>query len=136
MKTCSKCHKDKELECFTRHKALRDGHLNWCKSCKAAYEKERRAKRPDESRGSKLLHRYGITIDQYDDLIKFQDGRCALCPATIYSPNKPVRLAVDHDNLTGAIRGLLCNKCNRGIGLLDHDIARLELAINYLKKGM
>lgn len=66
-------------------------------------EKKRRAK------NSLLLKRYGITITEYEAFLDYQDGTCALCPAT---PTLRA-LAVDHDHVTGAIRGLLCLRCNK-----------------------
>jgi hypothetical protein len=71
---------------------------------------------------------YGISISDYQAMLAQQDGRCAICRA------RPVarRLAVDHDNLTGFIRGLLCSACNLGIGNLRHSPALLRAAADYL----
>lgn len=72
---------------------------------------------------------YGITAEQYDWLFKRQGGRCAVCR------NKPrsQRLAVDHDHQTGAVRGLLCKRCNHDLlGGGHDDPALLWRAIGYL----
>ena len=53
----------------------------------------------------------GLTIEQYEDRLAKQGGHCSLCPAT----PKTRRLNVDHDHKTGAVRALLCNRCNRGL---------------------
>jgi hypothetical protein len=53
----------------------------------------------------------GITDDAYTALLEAQGGHCALCPAT----PKTRRLSVDHDHKTGAVRGLLCHRCNRAL---------------------
>jgi hypothetical protein len=54
---------------------------------------------------------YGITGDDYDALLKRQGGKCAICRAR----PKSKRLAVDHDHKTGAVRGLLCSRCNHDL---------------------
>jgi len=60
-----------------------------------------------------LLKRFGITDEQYFDLLRAQEGRCAVCKRTASSFKR--QLAVDHDHSTGEIRGLLCLYCNRWI---------------------
>lgn len=77
------------------------------------------------------LRRYGITIEQYNMLLEFQDGACAVCKRTENSDGK--MLYVDHCHDTGAIRGLLCRKCNTGIGLLGDSVDGIEKALNYLR---
>jgi len=62
-----------------------------------------------------------------------QESRCAICKTD--KPSTPYGIFyVDHDHKTGAIRGLLCHKCNTGIGLLNDEISILESAILYLQK--
>lgn len=78
-----------------------------------------------------LNKKFGLSNDQYEAMVLAQDGRCALCPRTDH-PEK--RLAVDHDHQTGKIRALLCDRCNRGIGLLDEDAARLRASADYLER--
>lgn len=53
----------------------------------------------------------GLTIEAYDELLERQGGHCALCPT---KPQKR-RLDTDHDHKTGAVRGLLCHRCNRAL---------------------
>ena len=71
-----------------------------------------------------------MTLEQYDQLFESQGGVCAIC-GRIDSDGR--RLSVDHDHRAGKVRGLLCGKCNRGIGIFDEDIIKLQSAINYLK---
>ena len=71
---------------------------------------------------------YGLTLASYKELVKEQDGKCALCS------REPELLVVDHDHETGKLRGLLCNKCNIGIGFLGDDTDGLQRAIRYLEK--
>ncbi len=77
------------------------------------------------------LKKYGITIDQYEDLLIKQNGVCAICHQTCKTGT---RLAVDHNHITGKIRGLLCTNCNRGIGMFQENILILKSAIQYLNK--
>jgi hypothetical protein len=77
-----------------------------------------------------LKRRYDITLENYSQMVEEQEGKCAIC-------NKPFdSLCVDHNHLTGEVRGLLCSKCNQGIGLLDENIEIFTKAIDYLKKSI
>lgn len=58
---------------------------------------------------------YGITEDDYEDMMVVQGGVCALCGGV----NRTNRLSVDHDHETGKVRGLLCIACNRGLGHIE-----------------
>jgi len=73
-----------------------------------------------------ILKRYGLTVQQYNRIWWRQKGKCAVC-------GKKKRLVVDHNHKTGKVRGLLCDKCNSGLGLFDDNAKRLSQAINYLK---
>lgn len=73
---------------------------------------------------------YGIEREEYEKLLSDQKERCAIC----YGVNKDGKaLGVDHDHGTGRIRGLLCNTCNRSLGLLHDNIEVLKKAIKYLE---
>jgi hypothetical protein len=80
---------------------------------------------------------YGLTPEQYDQMLLEQGGVCAICrqPETSERDGKVMRLPVDHCHSTGRVRGLLCHKCNRAIGLLGDNVDLLSRAIDYLKKG-
>lgn len=69
-------------------------------------------------RRDQLKHHYGITIEQYDAMLAKQNGVCAICQNP--PRGKMKRLSVDHDHITGAVRGLLCITCNRTVGYLDN----------------
>ncbi len=88
-----------------------------------------RAKTPQ--RAANLKAKYGLSLDDYQTMLEQQNGSCMICKAI---PNK--HLAVDHCHTTGKIRGLLCGKCNTGLGLFydDHDL--LLTAATYLKTSM
>jgi hypothetical protein len=79
----------------------------------ARLEEEHAAKM--KNRDAYLRRTYGITLDQYNELLASQDGHCACCPFTPKEGQLP--LNVDHDHKTGFVRGLLCWKCNKhGVG--------------------
>jgi hypothetical protein len=75
---------------------------------------------------------YGLTLDQYDDMILNQNGLCALCGCPETNPKK-FNMCIDHDHNTGKVRALLCDRCNRGIGSFGDNIDLLEKAVLYLK---
>jgi len=96
---------------------------------------ERKARDPDGVRRAALKTRFGVTPEQFDEIWEKQGRACAICreDESVIRKGKKSRAALDHDWLTHTIRGILCTRCNRGIGFLQHDIARLEGAIVYLK---
>ena len=69
---------------------------------------------------------YGLSREDYADLMESQSGCCAICF------EESNALCVDHDHDTQAVRGLLCSQCNSGIGLLKDSISNLANAIIYL----
>ena len=77
------------------------------------------------------MQNYNITEEQYDQMLEAQSGRCAIC-GTDTPTGKWKAFAVDHDHKTGLVRALLCNECNRGIGLLKDSAELLQKAANYI----
>lgn len=91
---------------------------------------------PDKVKNTKLMQDRGISFETYTQMLNSQNGVCAICKkseSTIWR-GKILSLAVDHDHSNNAVRGLLCLKCNRGLGLLEDNIETLQRAIAYLKK--
>jgi hypothetical protein len=91
------------------------------------------AKGKQTARAYHLLRKYGITEDQYNNLLKHQKGHCALCPRVVEKSGK--RLSVDHNHKTGEIRGLLCYRCNKFVIGRHTDPYLLELAAAYLRNS-
>lgn len=81
-----------------------------------------------------LGDKYGITLELYDQLWAEQDGRCAICPDGLLRGTDKYA-AVDHNHETGAVRGLLCGRCNLGIGQFADDVRLLSSAIDYLQRS-
>ena len=102
-------------------------------------EKERRSADPRYGQAKDLWKYHKITIEDYDTLYISQGGLCAICrqpEKDIHNITKrPKQLAVDHNHTTGKIRGLLCGRCNKGIGLLQESLELLDAAKAYLIKN-
>lgn len=149
-RTCSICGVTKSIELFYFRKLVgRLGHRKECKECSDEVKqrwyrnnferlskegREKYAKDPHKYRDSSLRWRYGITQDDYDKKLAEQKGTCAICKQPKLRHKDRV-LAVDHCHASGKFRGILCTKCNTGIGLFGDDIIRLEDAIKYLKEN-
>lgn len=95
--------------------------------------REWRKNNKDKSREGKLKHLYGITLADYDNMLASQGGVCAICHSD--SPGAGGRFQVDHNHATGAVRGVLCNKCNTGIAIFDDNVDVLKSAIKYIRGG-
>jgi recombination endonuclease VII len=86
-------------------------------------------------RNRHIISTYGITLAQYDEMAVKQGGVCAICGRAPNGTNHVERsLVIDHCHDTGKIRGLLCNNCNSGMGMIGDSVEHLEAAIAYLKK--
>lgn len=116
-KTCSKCNTEQSFDNFHKNKKNEDGYHYHCKSCRKA----------------ESLKLYGLTLQDYDDLLKEQNGCCKICGTTDpRGQSKAGRFYVDHNHTTGKVRGLLCNDCNTAIGLLKDNPAIVAKAWDYL----
>lgn len=159
MKTCSTCRQQKPLDDFHRDRHARDGRARLCKLCACAKSARWVKENPDKARetrkrwgrtnrdavnrrararyeadptrdlDAKRKYRYGIDRATYDAMLAAQHGRCAICGG----PPGRSRLHVDHDHITGAVRGLLCGPCNQGLGFLRDDPDVLRAALRYLE---
>lgn len=132
MKVCNKCNTEKPYSDFHKRSALKDGCKAWCKECDKAYREVNKEKLLQQSRESyhrktdhqkrdgALKKKYGITHQDYLDMLKAQESKCAVCDLP-EKENINGRLCVDHNHETGKVRGLLCNSCNRALGFLQDD---------------
>ena len=126
---CKKCSNNLPLDNYYDNKLGKYKKQNVCKKCVNIYDYK-----ADKNR--KLKKTYGISLDEYNELLSKQDGKCAICGVDNNGKyrNKSRALAVDHCHTTGKIRGLLCSDCNTGIGLLKDNVNFLQFAIKYLNK--
>lgn len=83
-------------------------------------------------RNNYLLKTYGINEIQYNELLSKQDSRCAIC---FKPPKEDKNLCVDHDHVSGEIRGLLCGYCNRYLVGRHRDPTILRRIADYISQG-
>lgn len=91
---------------------------NICAQCRSEADlRERHGRRSPENRlREKLRGQYGITLEQYQEMLETQNGLCAMCGT---EPSGKRRLVVDHCHESGRVRALLCNPCNTGLGAYE-----------------
>lgn len=126
MKTCSKCKLSKEYSDFSKMARSKDGLQSRCNSCNG----ESVRTLPGYKREYDLRRNYGLTQTGFDLMLVGQGGVCAICKGE--SKNTKPGLCVDHDHVTGNIRGILCHKCNFALGNLDDSPARALILAQYL----
>ena len=159
-KVCSICGIEKSVLEFSREKTAKSGLQSACKCCigekqrspESKIKRKEYRKRPEERtksierskryyakvenkerKASRLLmQKYGITLEDKIKLLMDQQGVCAICEKEIYNPQDAY---VDHNHVTGKIRGILCSECNLGLGIFKDSIMGVERALNYLKEA-
>lgn len=146
-KRCTKCKQSKILAEFGTHRGKPHAQ-SWCRACMREYIREHSKKRRKDDdpkkhsayqkswskrnpqkrseivKRSQRLKKYGLSEEGYQVLVKSQKGKCAIC-------RKKNPLYIDHDHKTLKVRGLLCHKCNLGIGLLGDNKAGVKKALAY-----
>lgn len=86
-------------------------------------------KESNRTRAIFLRKKYGLSITDVDKMMDGQGGVCAICKTSEFGAPRP---HIDHCHATGIVRGLLCRKCNVGLGHFDEDTDRMFAAIAYL----
>lgn len=103
-----------------------------CRPCHRKRYARKYAENPRFERPNQLMKKYRLTVAQFDALLAQQGGACAICrrrePGGRWN-----QFVVDHDHDTGAIRGLLCDPCNRGLGFFQESSSLLSRAAAYLE---
>jgi len=124
--------------CIQGHDTFIGGRFLSSRACKVCtgiranqWKKNNPEKLYEVDRYAKIKLFYGLTRADYDRLLESQKGLCAIC----YKVNGNKALAVDHDHRTNKVRGLLCDKCNQGIGCFRDSKIFLSSAISYLEKN-
>ena len=154
MKKCTKCKQNKSSDQFYEDKSSKNGLRSNCKLCsnnssiawyKANIEIEQSKKKSwrqrnpvkvmQQNRRDNLKKNYGVSVKDWDILFEKQNGLCAICSQseTVLLNGKLKRLAIDHCHLTKKVRGLLCAKCNKGLGLFKDKPELLNQAAKYLE---
>lgn len=125
VKSCSKCAIEKPLEDF---KFNSKGIPGWCYECTRVYTRDyqRENRTPEIERERRLKAVYNLTAEEFTYMVIAQGGKCGVCK------KQNDNLYVDHNHITGQVRGLLCQKCNSGIGFLGDTVEGLSAALDYL----
>ena len=111
-------------------KENRDKRKVWNKKYRETHKRNNNEKCRQTGWKYNIKRKYGLTPEEYNLLMDVQNGRCAVCG----NEQECQRLAVDHNHITGKVRGLLCINCNRALGFLKEDTERMENLIAYVKK--
>lgn len=128
-KRCPKCGEIKNTISFYRSKKTKDGLYGWCKKCYSVHNRKNYEKDKEKVYIRLLKSRYGLTFEQYNEILKQQNYKCIICGKT--KKENIRRLNVDHNHQTGYIRGLLCNFCNSR--LIGHSCDNKNCTINLIK---
>ncbi len=133
MKRCSRCLEVKELPAFN---FVKGKPHSYCRDCQHQYRNSRHD--PHKRRDENLRRNYGIASAEYEAMLARQGGVCAACgqPEIATDPytKQTKNLAVDHCHVTGQIRELLCETCNKILGYIEKDPRRVDLLLEYLKR--
>lgn len=162
-KICTKCSESKPLSAFGPHSRGKYGRQARCRKCEYKRKEAYYAANPDARKRHRIqssqkrseryrqdiafrehirkvnreswIAQYNVTSDMYASLFAAQQGLCAICdnPETIVNHYGAVPLSIDHDHKTGAVRGLLCFKCNTKLAALEDELF-VGVAMAYLEK--
>ncbi len=162
--TCNKCKELKPKDQFHRDCSVSRGISYLCKACRNELSRLRRTHNPEKCRAeqrtwraknkdripmikrrSDLKGKYGLTLEEYESMVDKQGGVCYVCKQPEKSCVKSgtlMSLAVDHDHSCcpgekscgKCIRGLLCSKCNRGLGYFDDNLELIRSLVEYLDR--
>jgi len=130
MKTCSKCSVEKPLTEYWNSKTRKSGKCPQCKSCMREHKSRQEITPAERTRRYKLKSKFGITVEQYDQMVVAQGNQCKICRCELAANRKS--WDIDHCHNTGKVRGLLCNPCNQGLGMFKDNPDIIQSAINYL----
>lgn len=147
---CKRCGELRRYSGFYKAPDCKDGRRPVCKICireqqKETYARNRKnrqqkqrewgAANRDYQRENNLRKKYNIGVVEYEQMFVSQGGKCGVCglPEIVCDKaGKLKRLAVDHNHETGKIRGLLCQKCNQALGLLDENPVIIRSLADYI----
>lgn len=95
-------------------------------------------KRRDQGRNSQLKLAYGISLADFREMLRIRNNKCDICGSEVFEKGGRGQSSlanVDHCHESGKIRGILCGKCNRAIGLLGDTTCSIQKALEYLQNG-
>ncbi len=135
-KVCPQCNKNVPVEGYGFNRCNPNGIQSWCLECCRVIDRQRTkdgraTKRRDKTRAYNLEKKYGITQDQYEEIFKKQNYKCAICKTD--KPGGTGHWCVDHDHaLFHFVRGILCHHCNSLLGYAKDSQEILSNANKYL----
>jgi hypothetical protein len=131
---CPKCGDEKDPGEFDFIDRETEKRASWCKTCvrKGVKVYQGTATAKQKRRAYQLRKLYNMTIEQYDQILADQRGLCAICGTD--KAGRGRLFYVDHDHVTGRVRGLVCNSCNRALGLFKDNLDILRSAVTYMEK--
>lgn len=139
VRTCISCGQEKSTDHFTWKEKSKSGIRNRCDECSRARDRERYRRqikqRKESSKWAVLKWNHGLTKQQWHAILETQSYRCAICSSGFVIDVKSMfNPCVDHDHATKRIRGLLCRRCNQGLGLLQDSSFVASSAAEYLRR--
>ena len=137
-KVCNKCKVDKVLTDFYLARNGKYGRKSICAECEKARTAEWRVKagqtHRDKARARHMQDKYGMSREDYNSMRAAQNHKCKICGIDeVYCLHG--KLYVDHCHTTNRVRGLLCHKCNTGLGMFQDSIPDMLKAISYLQEN-
>lgn len=131
---CPKCQQWLPMSDFNKGVRTKHGSATYCRPCHNQWAKEwNKSEVGKQSRHrSRIRYEYDLNAQTFDLLRQNQQGVCAICKQ---SPDNGKELCVDHCHVTGKVRGLLCDKCNRALGYLKEDPQLIRRAADYLDQS-
>jgi hypothetical protein len=135
---CKVCKKTKTLNNFVKEK----GGKHWSKKCHACVndrnhernsnDKEFRDRGIETRRRTDMIRRYGMTPEDKIKMLEEQDNKCKICKSELIDSNSA---HIDHDHVSGKIRGILCSSCNRMLGFSKDNPDILRLGAEYIESS-
>lgn len=134
-KPCTKCQRVLPVTQFHLVARTKSGSKpRFASRCKECAKEDHKIRRQDPEQALRnSVKKYGLSLEEYREWVDAQDNRCAICDQLPSGTRNNKRLHIDHDARTGEVRGLLCGKCNTALGLLNEDIVRFHMAMEYLR---
>lgn len=137
-KICNKCGVEKKLDEFYLKGNKHSEYRNTCKECWDNYTKIYKTRDYFIKNKTNINYsyktKYGITYQQKQELILKQNNKCLCCGVDFETIRRLQHICIDHDHITGVIRGVLCNNCNTALGLLHEDLERVKKLEIYIIK--
>jgi hypothetical protein len=134
LKWCGKCKCFLPLSEFSKNSAKKDGLQERCTPCRKFHSNKTKhlRKRPTKEQKRKyLLASYKLDFSTFEKMILEQNNVCAICKTDKWDRPSP---SIDHCHKTGTVRGLLCNNCNRALGMFKDDLEILKNAVKYIER--